>query len=123
MDSNIIEIITVAVFFISFYGLLTTTNIIKSIVFISIMETAVIMFFLGIGYRSGILPPIGLNIEPGTVADPLPQAFMITAVVIGLCGTAVNIVMFVTAFRKYGTANWNTAKDMNASDGSGGNFD
>lgn len=102
-----------AVFFISFYGLLTTTNIIKSIVFINVMETAVIMFFLGISYQSGILPPIGTILDHSTVADPLPQAFMITAVVIGLCGTAVNIVMFVTAFRQYGTANWTLAKNNN----------
>ena len=113
MDANIIEILTVAVFFISFYGLITTTNIIKSIVFISMMETAVIMFFIGIGYQAGILPPIGINLDPATVADPLPQAFMITAVVIGLCSTAVNIIMFITLFRKYGTANWETAKKEN----------
>ena len=112
MDANIVEILAVAVFFISFYGLITTTNIIKSIVFINVMETAVIMFFLGIGYQAGILPPIGLGLDPAAVADPLPQAFMITAVVIGLCGTAVNIVMFVTAYRKYGTANWHMAKSM-----------
>ena len=110
MDANMVEILTIAVFFIGFYGLITTTNIIKSIVFISIMETAVIMFFLGIGYHSGILPPIGRDLDIYAVSDPLPQAFMITAVVIGLTGTAVNIVMFITLFRKHGTANWDMVK-------------
>lgn len=110
MDENIVEIISLAVVFISFYGLITTSNIIKSIVFITLMETAVIMFFLGIGYHSGILAPIGMDLDPVFVADPLPQAFMITAVVIGLCGTAVNIIMFITLYRKYGTANWVIAK-------------
>ena len=114
MDEKIVEIIIMAVIFISFYGLMTTRNIVKSIVYITIMETAVIMFFLGIGYHSGILAPIGVGLDPQVVADPLPQAFMITAVVIGLCGTAVNIIMFITLFRKYGTASWVTAKNKNA---------
>ena len=114
MEADIVELFTVAMFFISFYGLITTSNMIKSIVFTVIMETAVIMFFLGIGYRSGILPPIGTDLEPYLIADPLPQALMITAVVIGLSSTAVNIIMFITLFRKYGTANWGTVKNKNA---------
>lgn len=115
MSASILEMMIIAVFFIGLYGLITTTNIIKSIIFISIMETAVIMFFLSIGYHSGIMPPIGAVLDPNTVADPLPQAFMITAVVIGLCGTAINIVMFITLFRQYGTANWETARIKNIS--------
>ena len=114
MDADIIELLSLAMFFISFYGLITSVNIIKSIIFIVMKETSVIMFFLGIGYRSGVLPPIGENLDLYIVADPLPQALMITAVVIGLCSTAVNIVMFITLFRKYGTANWDTAKNKNA---------
>ena len=109
----IAELLIIVIFFISFYGLITSRNIIKSIVFTVIMETAVIMFFLGIGYRSGLMPPIGIDLDPYTVADPLPQALMITAVIVGICTTAVNIVIFITLFRKYGTASWDTVKTKN----------
>jgi len=115
MDADIIEILAIVMFFISFYGLITRGNMIKSIVFIVMMETAVIIFFLGIGYRSGVLPPIGVGLEYAPlIADPLPQALMITAVVIGLCSTAVNIIVFITLYRKFGTANWDSAKNINA---------
>jgi len=117
LDADIVELLSVAMFFISFYGLITTRNIIKSIIFIVMKETAVIMFFLGIGYQSGVLPPIGAYVDPGLVADPLPQALMITAVVVGLCSTAVNIVMFITLFRQYGTAHWITVKNKNTEQG------
>ena len=113
MENEAIEILTVAMFFIAFYGLITSKNIIKSIVFVGIKETAVIMFFLRIGYQTGVLPPIGTDL-PYYVADPLPQALMITAVVIGLTSTAVNIIMFITLFRQYGTANWDTLKKIDA---------
>ena len=111
--NDFVEIITLAVFFISLYGLVTSANIVKSIVFLSMMETAVFMFFLSIGYSTGILPPFGPELIPGIVADPLPQALMITAVVVGLCGTAVNIIVFITLFRRFGTANWVLAKNKN----------
>ena len=114
MYVEIVELLSLAMFFISFYGLITSVNIIKSIIFTVMKETSVIMFFLGIGYHSGILPPIGDSLDLNSVADPLPQALMITAVVIGLCSTAVNIVVFITLFRKHGTANWNTAKTKDA---------
>lgn len=113
MDVSIIEILTIAMFFISFYGLITSKNIVKSIVFIAIMETSVIMFFLSIGFRSGMLPPVGLIENAEYIADPLPQALMITAIVVGLSSTAVNIIMFITLFRTYKTADWDLIKKFN----------
>jgi len=110
---QIIEIFIIAVFFIGFYGLLTSNNIIKSIVFILVMEVAVIMFFLSLGFDSRAVPPIGANIYTiEYVADPLPQALMITAVIIGLATTAINITMFITLFRKHKSADWDKVKEV-----------
>jgi len=106
-----IELFAIIVFFISFYGLITSKNVIKSIVFVLLMEVAVIMFFLGVGFNSGVIPPVGRNLAATeNVADPLPQALMITAVIVGLATTAINITMFITLFRKYKSADWNTMK-------------
>ena len=110
---NIVEMGSIVMLLISYYGLITTRNIIKSIVFIVLMEAAVIMFWLSIGFRVGIVPPImasmeGLDFE--YVADPFPQALMITAIVIGLSITAINTVMFITLYRKHKTTNWDTAR-------------
>lgn len=112
---KLVELFTIAMFFIGFYGLITSKNITKSIIFVVLMETAVIMFFLSLGYQAGVLmPPIGENFEAtmSYIADPLPQALMITAVVIGLSTTAINIILFITLFRKYQTANWDTIKSL-----------
>jgi len=103
---NIVELIAILMFFISFYGLITKKSMIKSIVFVLLMEVSVIMFFLSIGFSTGVIPPIGVELAPGEVADPLPQALMITAVIVGLATTAINITMFITLFRKYHSANW-----------------
>jgi len=98
-------------FFLGFFGLITGNNIIKSVIFIVLMETGVIMFFLSIGISSGFLPPIADHlIKYGYLADPLPSALMITAIIIGLSVTAINITMLMTLLRKYRTADWDAVK-------------
>jgi len=111
MNVELIELFCIIVFLVGFYGLIVTTNVIKSVVFLWVMEMAVIMFFLSIGYTMGMLAPIGVDLPPGQVADPLPQALMITAIVIGLAVTAVNIVMLITLLRKSKSANWDSIKE------------
>jgi multicomponent Na+:H+ antiporter subunit C len=114
MRIEIAELFVVLMFFISLYGLIVTRNIIKSVVFIIIMETAAIMFFLSIGYRTGILPPIGSNLANmesfAYVADPFPQALMITAIVIGFAVTTILLVMTITMIREFKSTDWDTVQ-------------
>jgi len=99
------EIVSILVFFIGLYGLIAKRNIIKSIISIGIMDTAVILYFISCSFKEGRLPPIG-DILPQEMVDPLPQALMITAIVIGVGVTAVALTMYIHLYRKYGTDNW-----------------
>ncbi|MCT4686412.1 sodium:proton antiporter [Vallitalea sp.] len=105
--NNIIngQTIGIALFFIGMYGLLARRNIIKTIISMGIIQSGIILFFLTINYTTNSIPPIGENIEKVT-SDPLPQALMITAVVIGISITAVSLTMFITLYHRYGTTNW-----------------
>ena len=111
MKSGVVESLIILVFFISFYGLITSKNILESIVSIGIMETSVVMFFLEIGYVNGQTPPIGRSL--GNVADPLPQALMITAIIIGVAVTTINLTMAMSLCRKYNTTDWDILKKKN----------
>jgi len=110
MNPPLAEIVSVAVFFLGFYGLIASKNIIKSIVSILLMEMAVVVFFLSLGYFDGIRPPIGLQMEAAAVADPLPQALVITAIIIGLTVSAVNLTMLISLYRECKTTDWEIAK-------------
>ena len=114
MDNiNIVELASIIMFFISFYGLISTRNIIKSIVYVVLMEVSVVMFWLSIGFKIGIIPPIQSSMEGiplEYIADPFPQALMITAIIIGLAITAISTIMFITLYRKYKTTDWNIVK-------------
>lgn len=105
------ENVSLALFFISLYGLCSRRNIIKSIISLAIMQAALILFFLSIDSGSDTIPPIGTSLSQASkVADPLPQALMITAVVIGISVTAISLTMFVSLYHKYGSTNWNRVK-------------
>jgi multicomponent Na+:H+ antiporter subunit C len=101
------ETIGVALFLVGMYGLLARRNIIKTIISMGIIQSGIILFFLTINYTRNSIPPIGINLEK--TSDPLPQALMITAVVIGISITAVSLIMFITLYHRYGTTNWNKA--------------
>jgi len=98
-------------FFISFYGLIVSKNIIKSIICIGIMEIAVIMFLISLGFSEGMRAPIGENLE--NTSDPLPQALLLTAIIIGITVTAVNTIFFVSLCRQYKATDWDTVKKKN----------
>ncbi|WP_461207652.1 sodium:proton antiporter [Clostridium sp. DL1XJH146] len=103
------ETVSIILFFIGFYGLIARRNIIKTIISLGVIQTAIILFFVTINYEIGAKVPIGVGIE-GPVADPLPQALMITAIVIGIAVTAVSLTMFITLYHRYGTTNWEKVK-------------
>jgi len=108
MISSIIEISSVIMFFIGFYGLISSKNIIKSIVSIAMMEMGVIVFFLGLGFENGMTPPIGQVLE--NAADPLPQALVLTAIIIGVTVTAINLTMLISLTHQIKTTDWDKVK-------------
>lgn len=103
------EVVSIILFFIGVFGLVARRNIIKSIISIVIMEVAVILFFLTINFTPDSVPPIGTEAVTH-FADPLPQAIMITAIIIGVGTTAVALTLFITLHHRYGTTNWEKAK-------------
>ncbi len=96
-------------FFIGVYGLCARRNIIKTIISLGIMQAAAILFFVSMGSPNPSGPPIGQVLGP-QVADPLPHALMITAVVIGVSVTALCLTMFISQYHGYGTTNWNRVR-------------
>jgi len=99
-----IELVAIAVFFISFYMLISSKNAIKSVVAIVVMEIAVVMLFLSLGFAAGMTPPIGTDLT--YAADPLPQALVITTIIIGVTVSAVNLAMLISFYRQFKTADW-----------------
>ncbi|HVR29054.1 MAG TPA: Na+/H+ antiporter subunit C [Thermoanaerobaculia bacterium] len=57
----------------------------------------------GLTRASPPLVPEGLGAPPGPAADPLPQALILTAIVIGFSVVAFALVLFYRAYQEVGT--------------------
>lgn len=94
---------------IGIWGMLSRRNIIKVIMAITLIETGINLLLVSIGYVSDRAAPIvkgdtGIDVSPvGQVVDPIPQALVLTAIVIGLATTALALVAAVGYYRKTGT--------------------
>lgn len=77
-------------FLVGLWGLTTKANLIKKIMALSISNSAVVLLFVYHGSLSGNTAPI-LGTQD-TMVDPLPQALMLTAIVVGICVVALALV-------------------------------
>ena len=101
----IVYVLTILVFLIGLYGVLVKRNLIKMVIGLMIMEYAVNLFFALVGYRQGGTAPIFSEDLGADVVfvDPLPQALVLTAIVIGLGTTALLVSFAVRIYEKYDT--------------------
>lgn len=107
---NSIEIFGIVFFFLGLSGLLTQNNIVKSVLSLSILELGVVIFILSINYRPEQKAPM-LSNDPNLLADPLPQAMMITTIVIGVAVLSVTIALVNIVHRKYNTSLWHVLQE------------
>ncbi len=91
-------------FAIGLYGVLRKRNIIKIILGLVIMEYAVHLLFILVGYKMGGRSPIlDANQEVVNMVDPLPQALVLTAIVISLAVTALVVAIAIRIYDRYKT--------------------
>jgi multicomponent Na+:H+ antiporter subunit C len=99
-----IYFLCLALFAIGLYGVLRKRNLIKIIVGLVIMEYAVHLLLILIGYKTGGRAPIlTQGREIANIVDPLPQALVLTAIVISLAVTALVVSLAIRIYDRYGT--------------------
>jgi multicomponent Na+:H+ antiporter subunit C len=100
-------------FFVGLYGVITRRNLIKIAISMSIMEISTFLFFALIGYIDGGVAPIVNPAEPNQIyVDPLPQALVLTAIVIGLATTSLMLAIIIRIYRKYKTFDIREIKEL-----------
>ena len=102
-----------ALFLVGLYGLLTRRNLIKIIISLLIMEFSVFLLLVLVGYVDGGMAPI-LPAEGGVqvYVDPLPQAIVLTSIVIALATTAMLMAIAIRLYRKYKTFDIREIKNL-----------
>jgi multicomponent Na+:H+ antiporter subunit C len=104
--NNINYIGAAALFIIGLYTVLTHENLIKRVIGIDIMYTAVFLFFITIGYISDANPPIiDLGGENLIYINPVPSALILTGIVVSVSMTAFALSLVIKIYESYGSIN------------------
>lgn len=91
-------------FVIGFHTMLTHSNLVKKVMGLNIMETAVFLFIVSSGYIEGAKPPIAEGPwDRGPFVNPLPSALILTGIVIAVSLTAFALSLIVQMYRFYGS--------------------
>ena len=100
----ILYLLCFLLFLVGIYGILTKRDLVKIILSIGIIGYSANLFLILFGYRSNALYPILVQgTMQGTMVDPLPQALVLTSIVIELGTVALLVGLAVQLFRKYNT--------------------
>ena len=102
---------------IGLYGALTNRNILRIIVSFTIANTGVNLIIIAVGYMIGRAAPILDEAVPATEAveriiDPLPQALVLTAIVIGVGITALMLTYAYKLYEAKGTLDISKCKEL-----------
>ena len=99
-------LMSLVLFLVGLFAVLSRKNLLKIIVGLSISEYAANLFLILVGYRTGGHAPIfspGESIDPSAMVDPLPQALVLTSIVIGLGTTTLAAALAVRHALHHGT--------------------
>ncbi|HJJ48567.1 MAG TPA: cation:proton antiporter subunit C [Methanocorpusculum sp.] len=83
--------------------LLLKKNMIKMVMGLGIVEGAVNLFLVSLGYREGGIAPIWVNAPSEAMVLPTVQALTLTNIVIGVATTALLLSFIMVIYKKYGT--------------------
>jgi len=99
---------------IGLYIVLVKTNLIKVILGINLIDTGVNLFLVSVGYiRMGTAPIFS---QAGTggrqMVDPVPQALVLTAIVIGVSVVALALSIAIRLYEHYGTLDLSKIREL-----------
>lgn len=104
--SNAFYGMAIILFLIGFWIMLSHSNLIKKIIGMNIMETAIFLFFVAIGYiKGGSAPILSVGGEAVQYINPLPSALILTGIVVSVSVTAFALSLVIKLHGHYGTVN------------------
>jgi multicomponent Na+:H+ antiporter subunit C len=99
---------------IGLYAMIAKNNLMKKLVGMNIFQTAIILFYVSIGYKHGGTLPIiqgdhgghgghGAVIHAADYINPLPHVLMLTAIVVSVATFGVAMALCVRIYQRYQT--------------------
>ncbi len=105
LSSHLEEGISVVLFGVGFTMLLLHHNLIKKIMGLNIMDTAVYLFLAAKGYITGRMVPIvvdGIQ-DAEAYMNPVPSGLVLTGIVVSVSTTALMLSLTIRLHERYGS--------------------
>lgn len=103
--SNLEQTVSVILFGIGFTLLMLHRNLIKKIIGLNIMDTAIYLFLTSMGYITGRDAPIVVDgvTSVERYINPIPSGLVLTGIVVSVSFTAISLGLVIRLYRRYGT--------------------
>ncbi len=94
----------IGLFLIGCYAMVAERHLIRNILGLVLVESGVNLLLVAVGFRENAAAPIlKAGQSAGMMVDPLPQALVLTAIVIGFGVLALALALVVRVHQAYGT--------------------
>lgn len=105
--ANYGEAVAMVLFGIGFCNLLLQPNLIKKIIGLNIMDTAVYLFLAEKGYIAGHTAPIVVDGVQSVDAyiNPIPSGLVLTGIVVSVSVSALMLALTIRLYNRYHTLN------------------
>ncbi len=103
---------SVVLFLIGLYCVIAKNNLIKKFMGLNIMETAVFAFIVALGVVDGGTAPIMGHDAAPPFTNPLPQALILTGIVVAVSTTALALSLIVRVYEHTGTIEADELREM-----------
>ena len=111
MGSNLLtnygQMVAMILFVIGFANLLLNSNLIKKIIGLNIMDSAVYLFLAEMGYIKGRTVPImhdGIQ-KFSAYINPIPSGLILTGIVVSVSVSALMLSLTIKLYQRYHTLN------------------
>lgn len=102
-----LEAFVFATILLGFFGIILKANLMMKIIAMDVMSTGVVAYYVLVASRKGIFTPILTEGSLENYADPVPQAVILTAIVIGFSIQALMLVGVMKLARDNPTLEYN----------------
>lgn len=115
-------VIYITLMVIGLYAVLAKGNLVKKIIGLNLLQTAIFLFYISIGHVSDGTVPVLWDDRPQGVPyeNPVPHVLMLTAIVVGVSVTAVALALVVRIKGAYGTVDEGEILALDEEDGDNG---
>lgn len=91
-------------FFIGLWGVVSSKNLVRIVLSLTIVQSSTYLVLLGVGYRNAAKAPIVADIPTSSkLVDPVVQVLVLTDIVIEATVLALLLALIVQAHKRFGS--------------------